>query len=120
MKKILAIISMFIICTSMYSQTVVSCPQCYGYGTIMTYAGPMYCPTCCGSGRVVVNLPQNTTSSERGEVSFQGKSHGDAPAPTGYVYQGRSIKFNGRYYKVYARDGKLYIFDKVDGRYRIE
>ena len=29
-------------------------------------------------------------------------------------------EFNGRYDKVYARDGKLYIFDKVDGRYRIE
>jgi DnaJ-class molecular chaperone len=60
MKKILAIISMFIICTNMYSQTVVSCPTCYGYGTVMTNAGPMYCPTCGGSGKVIVTQSQSS------------------------------------------------------------
>ena len=120
MKKTLVISLLFILCESIYSQQVVPCPQCYGYGTVMTYAGPMYCPTCGGAGRVVVNPPQNQTSTGKGEVNFQGKSHGDAGAPNGYVYQGRSVKYNGRYYKVYASiyDGKLYIFDNVDGRIR--
>ena len=70
MKKILAIISMFIICTSMYSQTVVSCPQCYGYGTIMTYAGPMYCPTCCGSGRVDLSQSYHPTFRGGEQVEY--------------------------------------------------
>lgn len=125
MKKIIVISLLFILCESIYSQQVVPCPQCSGYGTIVTSVGPMYCPTCGGAGKVVMNPPQNQPSTEKGEVGFHAKSHhakshGDAGAPNGYHYQGRSVKYNGRYYKVYASiyDGKLYIFDNVDGRIR--
>ena len=124
MKKTLVISLLFILCESIYSQQVVPCPQCYGYGTVMTYAGPMYCPTCGGAGRVVVNPPQNQTSTGKGEVNFQGKSHGDATPPNsskdGYIYQGRSVKVNGIYYKLYKKNGREYIYDRVDGWCRLD
>ena len=55
-------------------------------------------------------------------ISFKG-AHGDATPPNsqkdGYIYQGRSVKVNGKSYRLYKKDGHQYIYDRLDGWCRI-
>lgn len=56
MKKFICIIIfLYYAFLSMDAQQYARCPQCYGYGTVTTFYGPMYCPTCGGSGVVIVS-----------------------------------------------------------------
>lgn len=58
------------------------------------------------------------------KVSFRGATHGDGNPPhassDGYIYQGKSVKYRGNYYKLYRKNGHEYIYDRVDGWIRID
>ena len=56
------------------------------------------------------------------EISFH--NHGDATPPNhsrdGYIYQGRSVKYNGNFYKLYKKSSNYYIYDRKDGWIKIQ
>lgn len=60
----------------------------------------------------------------KGAVSFPGGTHGDATPPKsssdGYIYQGKSVEYNGHSYRLYRKNGHYYIYDRIDQWCRIE
>lgn len=83
------------------------CPQCKGYGAVVTYYGPMCCPSCGGNGIVMLIVPN---SSYRQNISFQGVSGNDVYTRTNYsvtVYT-ESGHCKGRF-SIYLHHSKQYI-----------
>lgn len=84
-----------------YVQTRQVCSVCAGYrGTRCSY--------CNGKGYVTVYNP-----------SFTGSPCGDGNPPNsqsdGFIYQGRSVKYKGRSYKLYHKSGHSYVYDRCAG-----
>lgn len=52
-------------------------------------------------------------------VSFRSDGNPPHASSDGYIYQGRSIKYRGNYYKLYKKNGHEFIYDRVDGWIRI-
>lgn len=93
------------------------CPQCWGYGALSTYYGPVTCPSCAGHGAIQMTYRNPYYNSNN--VSFRGETS------DGYIYKGtitlRRVLSGGRdKFDFYRKGGIGYakyrgLFYRLDG-----
>ena len=89
-----------------------ACPQCWGYGMVTSYYGPVYCPGCGGMGRIQMTIRNPYYNPNN--VSFQGANN-DGYIPNGKITLKRVISGTCDTFDYYVKGDCEYV--KYKGRY---
>ena len=88
-----------------------ACPQCMGYGAVISYYGPVRCPSCGGRGYFVATVQNPNYNTYGSNVNFQGTANNGTYTRTSYSVSVSTENGYGKgSYSIYLHGGQKYIY----------